>query len=99
VVDLNGRGLVFTTEAGGPLEARNVTRSFKRFLVRHKLRELRFHDLRHTHATLCLLAHISAKVVQERLGHSSIKITIDTYQHVIDSMDRDAAEQLEAALA
>lgn len=93
------RSLVFTTGAGRPLEARNVTRSFKRFLVRNKMRDIRFHDLRHTHATLLLQAGVHPKVVQERLGHSSIKITLDTYSHLIESLQQDAATRLEAILA
>ncbi len=91
--------LVFTTRNGRPLEARNVTRSFKRFLARHQLREIRFHDLRHTHASLLLLAGEHPKVVQERLGHSSIRITLDTYSHLIPSMQRDAARRFEALLS
>jgi len=55
---------------------------------------IRFHDLRHTHATLLLLHDVPAKVVSERLGHSNISITLDTYSHVLPSMQQDAAEKL-----
>lgn len=82
-----------------PLEARNVVRSFRRFLARHHLREVRLHDLRHTHASLLLLAGEHPKVVQERLRHSSIRITLDAYSHLIPSMQRDAARRFEALLS
>jgi integrase len=52
------------------------------------------HGLRHTHATMALQAGVPAKVVQERLGHSSVKITLDTYSHVLPNMQRDAAERV-----
>ena len=90
--------LVFTTRNGTPLSARNVVRAFKRFLARHKLREIRFHDLRHTHATLLLVAGVPTKVVQERLGHSSLAVTSDFYQHVLSSLELDVAERLEGVL-
>jgi integrase len=54
----------------------------------------RFHDLRHTCSTLMLLAGVSPKVVSERLGHSSIQITLDTYSHVLPTMQADAVTRL-----
>lgn len=59
---------------------------------------IRMHDLRHTHATLLLLAGVQPKVVQERLGHSSITITMETYSHVLPSMQRSAVDRLDALL-
>lgn len=59
---------------------------------------IRLHDLRHTHATALLLAGVHPKVVQERLGHRTISITLDTYSHVIPTMQRDAAELFMAAV-
>ena len=59
---------------------------------------LRFHDLRHTAATLMLEAGVHPKVVSERLGHSTIAITLDTYSHVMPHMQAAAAETLDAAL-
>jgi integrase len=56
---------------------------------------LRFHDLRHTAATLMLQQGIHPKVVQERLGHSQISLTLDTYSHVLPSMQEDAAQKLD----
>jgi integrase len=55
---------------------------------------IRFHDLRHTHATLMLGAGVHPKVVQERLGHTSIQITLDTYSHVMPGMQADAAARI-----
>jgi integrase len=93
-----GWNLVFATEHGKPLSARNVVRAFKRFLLRHGLREIRFHDLRHSHATLLLLARVPTKAVQERLGHSSVNLTSDVYQHILSSLQDDVAERLDEML-
>ena len=60
---------------------------------------IRFHDLRHTHATLLLAAGVHPKVVQERLGHSQISLTLDTYSHVIPSLQDEAAEQFDKIVA
>ena len=62
------------------------------------VRRIRFHDLRHTSATLALAAGIHPKVVSERLGHSSIAITLDLYSHVTPSLQAEAAEKLGAVL-
>ena len=56
---------------------------------------IRFHDLRHTHATLMLQQGVHPKVVSERLGHSTIGITMDTYTHVLPNMQKEAAQQFE----
>jgi len=68
------------------------------FLVKHKLPRVRLHDLRHTHATAMLRAKIHPKIVQERLGHSTIAITLDIYSHVLEGMQEDAAEIVDADL-
>ena len=65
---------------------------------RHRLPQIRFHDLRHSHATHMLASNIHPKVVQERLGHSSIGITLDTYSHVLPGMQEDAAAKVDAVL-
>lgn len=62
------------------------------------LQRLRFHDLRHTAATLLLAEGIHPKVVQEMLGHSTISLTLDTYSHVIPDLQREAAEKMQALL-
>jgi integrase len=61
-----------------------------RFAKRSGLPHVRFHDLRHAHATLMLLQGVHPKVVSERLGHASIGITLDTYSHVLPTMQADA---------
>jgi integrase len=77
--------LVFCTEEGTPLSIHNLTgRHFKPTLVRAGLPDIRLYDLRHTHATLLLLAGENPKVVSERLGHSSIQLTLDTYSRAAD---------------
>ena len=93
-----GPGLVFTTSTGRPNSPRNILRHFKVVIERTGLPEIRFHDLRHTHATLLLAAGVHPKIVQERLGHSQISLTLDTYSHVIPSLQTEAADQFEAIL-
>jgi len=90
---------VFCDTQGGPVRKSNlVRRSFLPLLKRAGLPRIRFHDLRHTAATLLLLQGVHPKVVQERLGHSQISITLDTYSHVLPSMGREAAAKLDALL-
>lgn len=92
-------GLVFCDTQGGSVRKSNlVRRSFLPLLKKASLPRIRFHDLRHTAATLLLLQGVHPKVVQERLGHSQISITLDTYSHVLPSMGREAAAKLDALL-
>lgn len=93
-------GFVFATEIGTPLLTSNLTRRhFKPILERARLsKSIRLYDLRHTCATLLLLANTSPKVVAERLGHSTVVLTLDTYSHVLPSMQKDASDQLERML-
>ena len=86
-----GHDLVFCTQTGRPLMARNVYRSLMRVLKKAGLPHIRFHDLRHTAATLLLSARVNPKVVSEMLGHASITITLDIYAHVLPDMQQDAA--------
>ena len=88
------RKLVFCNEDGSPCNPQGVTRQFKRLATKAGFPELRLHDLRHTHASLLLKKGIHAKVVQERLGHSSITQTMDTYTHVQQSLQKEAAEKI-----
>lgn len=92
------QGLVFASEVGTPLSRHNLTRSFKRLLQRAELPDVRFHDLRHTAATLLLSRNVHPKYVQEMLGHSTIAITLDTYSHVMDGMDGGTASAMDDAL-
>jgi integrase len=92
--------LVFTNEGGGPLDGSNILgRSFYPLLARANLPHVRFHDLRHSAATLMLSRGIPLKIVSEILGHSQISITADTYMHVTPVMQREAAAAIDAALA
>ena len=87
--------LVFALPDGRPYNPDRFSREFKRRQERHEVGpEIRLHDLRHTWATLALQAGVHPKVVQERLGHSSIAITLDLYSHVTDPVKSDAAEQV-----
>jgi integrase len=90
--------LVFTTADGGPIAPRNLIRRFKALVVRANVPKIRFHDLRHCHATILLQEGLPAKVVSERLGHASIAITLDTYSHVLPNIQEQAAEGIERAL-
>jgi integrase len=90
--------LVFCTQRGRPLSARNLYRRFKQLLKYGSLPDIRIHDLRHTAATLLLAGKVNPKVVSEMLGHASVSITLDIYSHVIPDMQQDAAATLEHAL-
>ena len=93
-------GLVFRSTTGTPLERHNlVRRSFKPLLEKSGLpKELRFHDLRHTCATILLSKGKHPKYVQALLGHATVAITLDTYSHVLPGMGDQAAEAMEDAL-
>jgi integrase len=89
---------VITQADGHPLQPRSLTHAFALFLAEHKLPRIRLLDLRHTHATAMLKARVHPKVVQERLGHSTIAITLDIYSHVLEGMQEDAAQLVDATL-
>jgi integrase len=72
--------------------------TFRRLVTGAGLPLIRLHDLRHTAATLALAAGVHPKVVQERLGHSSIGITLDTYSHVVQGMQAEAAAKVAGLL-
>lgn len=90
--------LVFTTGVGTPISRADlITRSFKPLLRRAGLPDIRFHDLRHTCATLLLGKGVHVKLVQELLGHSTIAITLDTYSHVLPGMGDSLADTMDEA--
>jgi len=91
-------GLVFTTADGKPLEGSTVTRHFHDHLERAGLPQRRFHDLRHSCATLLLVQGVSPRVVMDVLGHSDIGMTMNTYSHVIPELRRDAADRMDDLL-
>ena len=91
-------GLVFCREDGEPLWPRRFSRMFARHVKAAALPSIPLKNLRHTHATLALEAGVHPKVVQERLGHAAIGITLDTYSHAIPAMQEDAAAKIAALL-
>jgi len=93
------RGAVLSTTLGTPLDGGNLRRAFYRLVRQAGLTALRFHDLRHTHASLLLARGVHPKVVSERLGHASIAITLDTYSHVLPNLQEEAAHDLDAWLS
>ena len=93
------QGLVFPNTLGTPMDYTNlVPRHFKPLLRRAGLPDIRFHDLRHTCATLLLTKGVHPKIVSEMLGHSSVSITLDVYSHVIPGLGDAAALAMEDAL-
>jgi integrase len=91
--------MIFATGVGTPVNPENlVNRSFKPLLKRARLPEIRFHDLRHTCATLLLGRGVHPKFVQELLGHATIAMTLDTYSHYLPSMGDQAAGAMGEAL-
>jgi integrase len=91
--------LIFPTSVGTPMEASNLVKHFKEYLKKANLPDIRFHDLRHTAASLMLLQGVHPKIVQERLGHSDIGITLNLYSHVLPGMQEDAAEKLDELIS
>ncbi len=90
--------LVMCTPSGTPINPANVRRSLNVLIKKAAVPKIRFHDLRHTHATLLLAKGVNVKVISERLGHSNIKITLDTYSHVLPTMQEDAVNKIEEIL-
>ena len=84
--------LVVCTGEGNVVNPANVDRSFARLVARAGVRRIRFHDLRHTHATWLLAAGQPVTVVSERLGHARVSVTLDTYAHVLPDMQERAVE-------
>lgn len=91
--------LIFCHQDGTPVHPDQVSKSFKRLSKRASLPEIRFHDLRHTYATLALRADVHPKVVSERLGHSTIAMTLDRYSHAVPALQEDAAETVARLIA
>lgn len=89
---------VFPSTIGTPMDTRNLTRHFNKALRNAGLPPKRFHDLRHTCASLLLAQSVQPRVVMEILGHSQISLTMDTYSHVIPELQKEAAAQMDALL-
>ncbi len=82
---------MFTAENGEPLHADHVAQRFERLVARAGVTAIRFHDMRHTHATLLLKAGVPPHVVAQRLGHSSPALTLSIYSHVLPRQQSEAA--------
>ncbi len=83
---------------GAPMTPDAMSRKWKRFIQAHDLPNIRFHALRHSNATALIQAGVNPRVVQQRLGHSDVSITLNTYTHVLPEMDKDAAQKLDAIM-
>ena len=97
-VGWNEQGLVCTKLAGQTINPNSLTSGFANFVARLDIPKVRFHDLRHTHATQLLKEGVHPKVAQERLGHATIAVTLDLYSHVMPGMQEDAALRVDTAL-
>lgn len=101
--EYKNENFVYQQVDGSPYDPEYVTRNFNRIINKVSkelnIKRIRFHDLRHTHATLLLKAGVNPKIVSERLGHSNISITLDTYTHVLPDMQKEAAEKLNNLLS
>ncbi|HHY46296.1 MAG TPA: site-specific integrase [Firmicutes bacterium] len=87
--------LVFPTSKGTPMMARNLYRLHKSLIKAAGVPEVKFHELRHTHATHLIMAHVPLKTISARLGHSSITITQDIYGHVLQAMEDEATAAIQ----
>jgi integrase len=92
------RGSVFANETGGHLHPNVLYRRYSALIARADVPVIRFHDLRHTSATLLLAEGVHGKIVQERLGHATIAMTLDLYSHVTADMQKEAADRLDNLL-
>ena len=90
--------LVICTGFGTPVLPRNLLRTFYNLIKKADVPKIRFHDLRHTVATLMLQAEINPKVVKEILGHSDVRITLDIYSHVLPSVHKETAQKFSSML-
>lgn len=98
--DWQDHGFVFTSRAGTPLDGQHLYfRHFKKLLGKAGLPDIRFHDLRHSCASLLLAQGVSPRVIMETLGHSQISLTMNTYSHVMPVLMREAADKMDALLS
>jgi integrase len=94
------QGLIFASATGAIVQPEGLPHKlFRQLLTKAELPRIRLYDLRHSHATLLMAAGEHPKVVQERLGHSGIELTLNTYSHVIPGMQERATARLDALLA
>ena len=91
-------GLVFTTTIGTPVDRGRLHKIFKAMLRSAGLPDIRYHDLRHTAATLLLAQGVDPRTIMETLGHSQMSLTLNTYAHVMPALQREAAAKMDAIL-
>lgn len=91
-------GFVIRQKDGSPYKPDSMTQKWERFIKANDLPKIRLHDLRHSNATALIQAGVNPRVVQQRLGHSDVNITLNTYTHVLPEMDMEAAEKLDAIM-
>jgi integrase len=89
---------IYTREDGLPMQPRSLAHAWQQLLAKTPLPRVRFHDLRHAHATHLLSSGVHPKVASERLGHSKVGITLDLYSHVLPGMQEDAAARVDDAV-
>lgn len=87
--------LVLPSKYGNPLDQRSIRRSFYHVTQKLGLPHIRFHDLRHTHATPLIQQNVNMKLTSQRLGHADIRTTLNTYSHVLPEMQRTISEKLD----
>ncbi|MFC0561959.1 site-specific integrase [Halalkalibacter alkalisediminis] len=92
--EYNDFDLVLCTKNGKPIIPRNFRKEFYNLSEKVNLPKIRFHDLRHTHATILIQQNVNVKLISERLGHSEIGTTLDTYSHVLPNMQKSVSEEL-----
>lgn len=97
-VRLSGDNFVVAQADASPLKPTSITHEWTRLLGKTTLPRIRFHDLRHAHATHMLASGVHPKIASERLGHSKVGITLDLYSHVLPNMQADAVAQVDDAL-
>jgi integrase len=89
---------VHAHEDGAAIQPRSITQGWRQLSTKMRLHRVRFHDLRHAHATHLLASGVHPKIASERLGHSKVGITLDLYSHVLPGMQADAAARVDDAL-
>lgn len=97
-VGFQNLGFVIRQEDGSPYRPDSITQKWERFVEAHNLPKIRLHDLRHSNATALIQAGVNPRVVQQRLGHSDVNITLNTYTHVLPEMDMEAAAKLDSII-
>jgi len=96
--DFTDSDLIICQPNGKPFHPDHFAKKFRKLLKDHGLRKIRFHDLRHTNASLMIASGIDIKVAQQRLGHSDVTTTLNIYSHVLERANREAANTIDALI-